>query len=206
MRILNFIIFLTLLSCNSKRHNTNLATQNDSLKPYQNYCLNILKKVIRDDVGYIVNDSFHLWTDGYVDKNWKPFYITRTINDGLYSYIFWKKQNDSFVIYKETETSRVGFVKDSLFDVNGDNYKDVVITGNTMNGQCQPQFSQLLCFDIDKGEFLVVEKISSLPNVTFQPTAKTVSGEWECKMTKDVYKFKWTKNFQLDTVYYKTIN
>jgi hypothetical protein len=183
-----------------------VVSQNASLKPHQNYCLNIIKKAISDDVGYIVNDSFHLWTDGYVDKRWNSFYITRTINDGLYSYIFWKIQNDSFAIYKETEVSKVGFVNDSLYDVNGDNYKDLVITDNTMNGQCQPQFSHLFCFDIDKGEFLAVEKISSLPNVTFQPTDKTVSGEWECKMTKDVYKFKWTNKFQLDTVYYKTIN
>ena len=88
-------------------------------------------------MAYIVNDSFHLWADGYVTKAGSPFYITRTINDGLYSDIFGEKQNDSFVIYKETEASKVDFVKDSLYAVNDDNYKDLVITGNTMNGQCR---------------------------------------------------------------------
>lgn len=156
-------------------------------------------------MGSIENDSFHLWSNGNADKSWKPFYITRTINDGFYSYIFWKEQNDNFVIYQETQASTIGFVNDSLFDVNGDNYKDLVITDNTMNGQCQPKFSQVFCFDIDKGEFIAIEQISSLPNVTFQPTDKMLSGEWECQLTKDVYKFKWINNFQIDTVYFKTI-
>lgn len=183
-----------------------MVTKNDSLKPYQNYCLTILKEVTSDHVGYCVTDSFHLWADGYVDGIWKPFYITRTINGGSYAYIFWKKQNDSFVIYKETEASRIGFVSDSLYDVNGDSYKDLVITNNTMNGQCQPQFSQLFCFDINKGEFREIEKVSSLPNVTFQSTEKTLSGEWECQMSKEIYKFKWANDFKLDSLYYKILN
>ncbi len=195
-----------LFSCNPKKSDKVLTVQKDSLTPYQIYCLNILTKATSNDIGYEVSDSFHLWTDGYVDKEWKPFYITKTINDGLYTYIFWEKNNDSFLIYKETQVSKVGFVGDSLYDANGDSYKDFVITDNSMNGQCQPKFSQLFCFDKDKGKFIEVEKINSLPNVTFQPKDKTVSGVWECKMTRDVYKFKWTNSFQLDTIYYKTIN
>ena len=206
MRNLSLITILTLLfSCESKTHDKILAAKSDSLKSYQKYSLDMLTKFISDK-DYKVTDSFHLWAYGYIGKLWKPFYITKTINDGLYSYIFWKEVNDNFVIYKETQASKIGFVADSLYDANGDDFKDLVITDNTINGQCQPNFSQLFCFDIDQEEFVEVEQINSLPNVTFHPRDKTVYGEWECKMTKEIYKLKWTKKYQLDTIYYKTIN
>lgn len=207
MRILWILFIATIISsCKSKTNEKILEVKIDTLKAYQQYSLDILKKVTADDVGYAVSDSFRLWTDGFVNNKLEPFYTTKTINDGFYSYIFWKKINDSFTIYKETQASKVGFVSDSLYDVNGDSYKDFVITDNTMNGQCQPTFSQLFCFDSDKEEFVIIEMVNSLPNVTFQPNDKTVSGEWECKMTKDFYKFKWINNMRIDTIYYKTIN
>jgi hypothetical protein len=206
MRILVYILIIALFSCNQKRQNETIAQSTGKLKPYQEYCLSILKSVTSKDAGYVVSDSFHLWTEGYLNNGWKPFYITRTLNDGFYYYIFWRESNDTFLIYNETQSPIIGFVRDSLYDVNGDNYKDFVITEDTMNGQCQPQFSKLFCFDIEKGEFLEIKEISSLPNIKFQPVDKTVSGEIECKMIKEVYKFKWVNDFKLDTLYYRTLH
>lgn len=205
MRILAYIVFLTLFSCHQKGQKNTVKQSIDTLKPYQKYCLDILKRVTSNDVGYIVSDSFYLWSDGYVNNGWKTFYITRIVNDGFYSYIFWRKSKDSFHIYKETQSSKIGLVSDSLYDVNGDNYKDFVITDGTMNGQCQPLFSQLFCFDINKGEFREIENINSLPNARFHPKDRSLTGEWECQMTKDLYKFQWSDTFKLDTIYYRTI-
>lgn len=204
MRVLGYIAILTLFSCHQKGQET-LKQPIDTLKPYQKYCLDMLTKVTSNNVGYKLSDSFQLWSDDYVNKRWKSFYITRTVNDGFYSYIFWRKSNDTFIMYKEAQSSKIGFVSDSLYDVNGDNFKDFVITDNSMNGQCQPLFTQLFCFDINKDEFREVEEINSLPNVRFHPKDKTLTGEWECKMTKDVYKFKWADTFKLDTVYFRTL-
>lgn len=177
----------------------------NTLKPYQQYCLNILTRATASDAAYQVSDSFYLWADGYDDKDRKPSYVTRIIHDGSYAYLFWKEQKDSFCLYKETLEPKVAFECDTLFDVNDDGYKDLLIINNSLNGQCQPQFPVLFCFDVNKGEFVEINEAGKLPNPTFNPKEKTISGEWECKMTKDTYKMRWANGFNLDTIYYKTI-
>jgi hypothetical protein len=207
MRLIILLIILTHHSCSeSPKQSKNKVLQTDnSLKPYQQYCLDILKRVTANDVGYPVSDSFCLWADGYVNDGWKSFYVTRTIYDGSYTYLFWKKEKDSFSLYNEAQEPKVGFERDTLFDANGDGYKDLLIINNSMNGQCQPQFSILYCFDINKGEFVKIKEVSNLPNPTFNPKEKIITGEWECQMTKDVYKVRWVDDFKLDTIYYKTL-
>jgi hypothetical protein len=140
-----------------------------------------------------------------VNNGWKPFDITRTNYDGSFTYLFWKKEKNGFRLYNEIQEPRVTFEQDTLYDVNGDGYKDLLITENSMNGQCQPQFTLLFCFDIDKGEFVEIKEVSGLPNPKFNPKEKTISGEWECKMTKDVYKVRWREGFKLDTIYLKAL-
>jgi hypothetical protein len=198
---------LTLHSCSEspKQSKSKVSQADNTLKPYQQYCLDILKRITANDVGYQISDSFYLWADGYVNDGWKPFYVTRAIHDGSYTYLFWKKEHDNFRLYNEAQEPKVAFERDTLFDVNGDGYKDLLIIDNSMNGQCQPQFPILFCFDIDKGEFVEIKNLSQLPNPNFNPKEKTISGEWECRMSKDIYKVKWIEGFKLDTIYYKTL-
>jgi hypothetical protein len=206
MRILFSIFIGAFFSCsgssNKKQANTSVE---DSLKPHQQYCLDVLKKTSSKEISYQASDSFYLWAGSYVHNSAKPYYITRTVHEGFYTYLFWKKRDDSFVLYKESAEPKVALERDTLFDVDNDGYKDLLILVNSMNGQCQSRFPLLLCFDIDKGEFVEIEKVSNLPNPVFHPNDRMITGEWECQMTKDMYKLKWTGKFHLDTIYYKTI-
>ena len=205
MRILIFIFFLSWVSCTQNSKTKTIISETKGLKPYQQYCLDILERVTDNAVGYEASDSFYLWSGGYVLDGWKPFHVTRTINKGFYVYLFWKKQKDSFVLYNELFIPKVAHDTATLADVNGDNYKDLVISQYTMNGQCQPKLANLFCFDITQGSFIEISEVSKLPNPKFMNTDKSITGEMECQMIKEIYKFRWTKNFKLDTVYYKTL-
>ena len=208
MRPLLSIILLTFLSCsNNPGPAKNVFPKtNDELKPYQRNSLDLLKLATANDIAYHANDSFRVWADGYVGDALKPYYITRIMHDGAYTYLFWKKQKDSFYLYNETAAPRVGFERDSLFDVNGDGLKDLVILQNSMNGHCQPQLANLYCFDFNKGEFVEITAINTLLSPIFHAEQKTITGEYTCKMIKETYKLKWANGFKLDTIFYKIMN
>lgn len=108
--------------------------------------------------------------NGDADISRQQSYVTRAIVDGSYTYLFWKKTKDSFILYNELLQPKVAFERDTLFDVNGDGDKDLLIVDNSMNGQCQPQLRKgfltnhptQFCFLTKRKKFLSILSSASL--------------------------------------------
>ena len=175
------------------------------LKSYQQLALNRIRQSDNDDGIFSISDGFYKWDFRYFGRVFKQNCITRIDNDTFYAYTFWRRQKDTAIIYNEVLFPKSSVLKDTLYDINGDNFKDLLVkTSSRGNNQCNKIVANLFCLDSANNKFQVVEQISSMANPQFDVTRKTVHASFSCKNVKTSYMFKWTDDFKLDTVYYKT--
>ena len=171
------------------------------LKDYQQYALKRIIQADFDDQGFDLTDSFYLWSWDDFGKDFKKNRITRSYSDGFYHYCFWTHLKDTAIIYAEDSIPAVQLLKDTLFDANGDGAQDFVATYNPNNGKCPPDFTILFVIDTASGKFRKIDIVERILYAKFHPKDKTITSEITCGEYKENYKFKWNKNFGVDTVY-----
>jgi hypothetical protein len=154
-------------------------------------------RLLLDNGNNANNDSTFIWSGNV--KEFNKCKIIRIKDAGWYKYFFWNTGRDELTVFLQDSIPIVEFISDTLYDVNGDNSKDLLINGKFMNGQCSPKYSMLFCFDSTASNFTSIKIINNIPNPKFFPSSKLVTGEIECMMKKDIYKFKWV-GLELDTI------
>jgi hypothetical protein len=143
------------------------------------------------------NDSSFIWTDTTIEFN--KCVITRIKDAGFYKYFFWDVDTKDPFIFLQDSIPIVEFISDTLFDVNGDKTKDLIVNGQLMNGQCAPRYSKVFCFDRAANSFIEISAASQIPNPKFFPSKKIVTGEIDCMMKRNIYKLQWL-GLKLDTI------
>jgi hypothetical protein len=195
-----FISMAALMYCSDNKetkqeyHATNAASvQEDTI-------INIALKLIQTKK----DDGDNVLWDARKSDEFRYCHVTRIKYKGYYRYLFWRVDEKKPTLVLTDSIPIVTFNSDSLFDVNGDGSKDLVINASMMNGQCQADYCVLFCFDKKKEGFIRINVVSNIPNPKFIPDQKLVTGEMNCRMTRDLYKLKWKDRFLLDTIYIKS--
>ena len=176
--------------------------QSDSykIKDYQRYALDGIKNADYWDQAFPASDSFYLWSFDDFGRQFSNNRITRTLSGNFYHYLFWTTQKDTAIIYEEDSIPIAQFFHDTLYEANGDNYKDLLITYNPRPAGGL-NLTHIFLFDTISKQFIRIKGIESIANIGFQTKAKTFTGEYISDSTHDTYKFKWSGNFKFDTVY-----
>ena len=206
MRLLTLLLLtFTLNSCKTgvDKKAKELSKDNNALKSYRQYALNRIIQADFDDQGFHLTDSFYLWSWDDFGREFNQNRITRTYHDGFYHYSFWTRLNNTALIYSEDSIPAVQLIKDTLFDANGDGAKDLVATYNPNNGKCPPDFTILFLMDTIIKKFRKIEVVEQIPYAKFHPKDKTITSEITCGQYNEQYKFKWNRNFGVDTIYSK---
>jgi hypothetical protein len=192
MEYLFYVFLPPLLTC-CNGASTNKAVLNTPARPViEQTSIELINRSIT------ANDSLFLWTD-----TMQGSYITRIQQNGFFKFLFWHKGTTAPVLQMLDSVAVLDFLKDSLFDVNGDKYNDFIIHCQTRNGQCQPDYAKVFCFDRKIKGFMEIQTFNTIPNPKFYPLNNTVEAQLECMMKKDIYKFKW-RGLTLDTVYIRS--
>lgn len=197
-----FLTFFVFLSCQQGGRKEVKEIQNEStkLKDYQRYALDGIKNADYWDQAFPASDSFYLWSFDDFGKQFPNNRITRTLGGDFYHYLFWTTFKDTVVIYEEDSIPIAQFFHDTLYEANGDNYKDLLITYNP-GPTGGLNLTHLFLFDTIRKQFCRIKEIENIPNIDFQAKAKTFTGEYISGSTHDIYKFKWSDNLKFDTVY-----
>lgn len=192
-----FITILVIYGCNERKSTGN--TPKDSSLEYD--LIEVSKSLIsnRQNQG----DSVVVMDRSMGDTTTNAVKIVRINTRGYYRYVFCNTTpgSENYVILDSIPT--VNFLSDSIFDVNGDTYRDLVLNGQHMNGQCAPRYARIFCFDNTRKQPLYIPVLYRVPNPIFEVKEKTILGSLECQMKRSEYKFKWN-NFEIDTVFIKT--
>ncbi len=192
-------------TCKTNKEKHLAVNEASSLKDYQQYALNRIMEADADNQGFTVSDSFYLWSWEDFGGAFNQNRITRTRSNGFYRFTFWAHLRDTAIIYAEDSIPVVQLLKDTVFDANGDSFKDFVAIHNPNNGVCPPNFTMLFLMDSLALNFKRIEAIDEIPNDTFHRKKKTVTSEIICDMYKENYKFKWNKDFGIDTIYSRIV-
>ena len=204
MKILAFL-FLSLFvfqACQlvDKREVKEIHSESIMLKNYQRYALDGIKNADNWEQDFPSSDSFYLWTFDDFGKQFPNKRITRTIGGNFYHYIFWTTLKDTAIIYEEDSIPIAHFFHDTLYEANGDNHKDLIITYNPRpTGGLN--LTHVFLFDTIRKQFIRIKEIENIPNINFQAKAKTFTGEYISDSTHETYKFKWSDSLKFDTVY-----
>ncbi len=177
-----------------------IQSESTKLKDYQRYALDGIKNAEYWDQAFPASDSFYLWSFDDFGKQFPNNRITRTLGGKFYHYIFWTLLKDTAVIYEEDSIPIGQFFHDTLYEANGDNYKDLLITYNPRPAGGL-NLTHVFLFDTISKEFVRIKGLKSIQNIDFQPKDKTFTGEYISDSTHENYKFKWSDNFTFDTVY-----
>lgn len=191
--VIIFWVFYALFSCINAKHKRNENSQ-DTLT---SSVVQEKSRILFERGGNVGNDSIFVWMDstlGFVNCK-----IIRIKDAGYYKYFFWNTGRNMPVLFLQDSIPVVEFVSDTLFDVNGDNTKDLLVNGQFMNGQCAPRYSKLFCFDRTTNVFIEIPIVRTIPNPKFFPSKKLLTGEIDCMMRTDIYKFRWL-GLKLDTI------
>jgi len=208
MKYLAFL-FLTLFffqACQQgdRKQVKQIQSELAKLKDYQRYALDGIKNADYWDQAFPASDSFYLWSFDDFGRQFPNNRITRTLGGNFYHYIFWTKLQDTAIIYEEDSIPFTQFFRDTLYEANGDNYKDLLITYNpTPAGGLN--LTHVFLFDTMINKFIRIKGIENVPNIDFQAKAKTFTGEYISESTHDTYKFKWLENFKFDTIFIKKL-
>ena len=199
----SFILTLALIAACSTSDKKELTRNDDvvHLKDYQQYAFDRIIGADADDQGFDLVDSFYLWSYDDFGQEFKTNRITRTYNDGFFRYTFWTRLHDTALIYAEDSIPAVQLLQDTIFDANGDGAKDLVAMYNPNNGKCPPDFTMLFIMDTAVKKFRKIVIVERILYAKFHPNDKTITSEITCGEYKEQYKFKWTKNFGVDTIY-----
>lgn len=188
-----FIFFGSLLLAFCNDANTKKTVLNTSHQPVVEQTA-----IALINVSIAANDSTYLWTDTLQGS-----YITRIRHNGFFKFLFWHKEAKTPILQMVDSVAALDFLKDSLFDVNGDKFKDFIIHCQTRNGQCQPGYAKVFCYDNKVKRFTEIQAFNTIPNPKFDPLNNTVEAQQECMMKRDMYKFKW-RGLSLDTVFIRS--
>ena len=108
------------------------------------------------------------------------------------------------IIFEEDSIPITQLFHDTLYEANGDNNKDFLITYNPRpTGGLN--LTHVFLFDTTRKQFIRIKEIETIPNIDFQAKVKTFTGEYISDSTHDAYKFKWVDNFKFDTVYIRKL-
>lgn len=194
------LFLLVLLACqNPKPHKNITPTISDSIIPsHQKYAQARIREADFWDRGFSASDSFYLWSWDDFGKNFQMNRITRTLCEEGYAYSFWTTKTDTLVVYNEETVPLVQLVSDTMFDVNGDTLKDLVIVFNTNNGKCCPDQTLLFLLDDSSKKFLPFSQVSEIPNARFFPKRKRIVSEVVCDCIRIYSEFEWTGSLKLE--------
>jgi hypothetical protein len=193
------LAYSLLISCSSP-NKQNVESSQDSLKSNLAIEKSFLLLTEGKDNS---NDSSFLWADSSVE--FAKCRITRIKDAGFYKYFFWRIDKGTPFIFLQDSIPIVEFISDTLFDVNDDKTKDLLVNGQFVNGQCPPKYSKVFCYSEDTNRFTQIPIASQIPNPKFFPSKKIVTGEIDCMMRRDIYKFRWV-GLKLDTISIATIS
>lgn len=103
--------------------------------------------------------------------------------------IFFKKGEDYHKVLSHDEWI-ITYMGDTIFDVNGDGYKDFIVNGYGANGCCLKAYSLVYLFLPDSLSF---SHVYDFLNPTFSPKEKLVRGVcYGHPGETELYKYKWT--------------
>ncbi len=172
----------------------NKIAPKDSLTTYQRYCYNRIESTMANDGGYIMSDSFKLFTFRTHRYFIGGSFISKTTDGADFVYTFWKMQQDKPVVCFETRTPKMDFVKDTILDINGDQSKDFAFFSNTRNGSCQPQLAEVYLSDSAQDGFIKINAFEQIPNPFFDVKHRRVTSVITCKYKTDKCIYQWEGN------------
>ncbi|MFT3934886.1 MAG: hypothetical protein QM726_14775 [Chitinophagaceae bacterium] len=185
---------------NPEKKQTIIKADSVKLPAHQQYALMRLKQAETQNQGFAASDSFYLWSWNDFGKRFDKNRITRTLEDGFYYYSFWTLSNGEYTMYDEGTIPQWQVFGDTLYDVNGDNLKDLVVTVNYQNGQCEPDFNFLFALDSTTMRFKQIEAVSEISNSKFNPKKHTITSHVVCMCMEDLVVYKWNNDFTLSII------
>ena len=194
------VFLLIFLACRNPKTdiNTKSVASVSTLPAHLQYAKAQIREADFWDQGFYASDSFYLWSWDDFGKAFGSNRITRTICEQGYAYSFWIKTADTLMVYQEVTVPRVQLVTDTMYDVNGDSHKDLVIVYNNNNGRCSPDQTLLFMLDDSLKKFLSFEQVSGIANARFFPKKRRITSEVVCDCIKTYMEFEWTGTFMLE--------
>ena len=215
--VILFIISIFILVCgqNSSK-DRNVASQNDSELDIDSLRFD---KALKDAISMaeysLALDSFSKQYEFYPDDSSFTIY-----NDVIIGNLFGDKQKycllrsnknfeTHFVLYKvhknkmvklvEREQPGIIYIRDTIFDVNGDEYKDFVIHRYSASGYCRRNIYSVYLNQAAEGYFTSDYEFM---NPTFAVKDKIIRGvEYGHPGEAGLYKYKWN-GLKVDTIEY----
>jgi hypothetical protein len=147
-----------------------------------------------DDSSYVINIDIligRLFSD-----NQKYFLLRRHVPWSTYI-VLYKLINDTAKKQIEREQDGMSYIRDTIFDVNGDGHKDFLVHWYPNSGCCRRNMYNVYINQPDKGEFT---KDYEFINPTFSAEEKIIRGvEYGHPGEVGLYKYKWN-GLQVDTI------
>lgn len=132
------------------------------------------------------------------EKSKKHLLVRRTYTASVF-FDFFELETDSFIhVFTEIEYD-MGFNGDTLYDVNGDGYKDFLIERGTLNGCCLADHTYVFLYQFPGRKF---SERYSFVNATFFPKEKIIRGVGGGHSGETgLYKYRWNGS-HIDTIEY----
>jgi hypothetical protein len=201
-------LLIIIFSCDQIKDNSIQSDGNlpDSIrlikaleKAEQYAYLNINSKNFRDTFETASDSSFILTTTIAIDSFFNKICLRvfRETPGAVYTDIYLEKEN-KFQKVLALDKQEMTYVKDTIFDVNGDKKEDYLVNWYGASGCCLKNFYDVYLFK-DNGVFS--EKYT-FTNPTFSTDEKTIRGVcYGHPGETELYKYKWS-DFVIDTIEY----
>lgn len=145
-----------------------------------------------------VSTRVEINSDYYFSRYFTHLIIRRDESNAMYIDIFYKK-NNRFKNVLSHEQWSLTYVNDTIWDINGDGFKDFVVNWYGATGCCLKGFSDVYLLRQNKKDF--TDQFEFI-NPTFAPDEKIVRGVcYGHPGETPLYKYKWNQ-YKVDTLEY----
>lgn len=163
---------------------------------------NIHQKTFHTEFEVVIDSNFkvnvELSLDHHFSKTYQHLIVRRYAPNNFHLDIYVKKDTIFEKVLSEKQW-KMCFINDTIQDINGDGFKDVVIVWSALGGCCLRESNNIYLLENNKYTF---SDMVELINPTFSPKEKIVRGLcYGSPGETEMYKYKWNDN-KIDTIEY----